>query len=237
MVKLHLVAITQMRFRFDSCLSHLIKMKILIACEESQRVCIEFRKLGFEAFSCDIQECSGEHPEWHIQGNVLDYLDLGWDLMIAFPPCTYLSKAGNKWKNMPGRSKKTQEAFEFFMELFNSKIPLIAIENPVGYMSSMFRKPDQIIQPYYFGDLEHKPTCLWLKNLPSLTFPPENKDKKPEPKYICKNGKRIYWSDSFSGKDKNRSKKKSKTFQGIARAMAKQWGDFLKIRYHKKKYN
>ena len=201
-------------------------MKILIACEESQAVCKEFRKLGHEAFSCDILPCSGGHPEWYIQGDVLEQLDKGWDMMIAFPPCTYLSKAGNMWYNHPGRKELREKAIKFFMQLVNAPIKKKVIENPIGYMSSEFRKPDQIIHPYYFGDKEQKATCLWIFNLPNLIFPEENKLKKPKPKYICKSGKKVYWSDSFGSNVKDRAKIKSKTFPGIAKAMAEQWGGY-----------
>jgi site-specific DNA-cytosine methylase len=205
-------------------------MRVLIACEESQTVCKAFRELGHEAFSCDIIPCSGGHPEWHIQNDVLNILDKnfwnqnkGWDLMIAHPPCTYLSKAGNSWYNLPGRAQKRNEAFEFFFKLWNCKIPKIAIENPVGYINRHF-KPSQIIQPYYFGDKEQKTTCLWLFNLPKLTFDEKMKLEKPKPKYICKSGMKVYWADAFGSNVKDRAKIKSKTFPGIAKAMATQWG-------------
>ena len=198
-------------------------MKILIACEESQEVCKAFRKLGHKAFSCDTLPCSGGYPKWHIQDDVLKHLNEGWDMMIAFPPCTYLTKAGNMWYNSPGRKEKRELALKFFLKLTKANIPKICIENPIGYISTMFRKPNQIIQPYYFGDKEQKATCLWLFNLPKLIFPEENKLKKPKPKYICKSGKKVYWSDSFGSNIKDRARIKSKTFPGIAKAMAKQW--------------
>jgi len=204
-------------------------MRVLIACEESQTVCEAFRKLGHQAWSCDIIDCSGSFPQWHIKGDVLRFMGKnefnnfkGWDLMIAHPPCTYLSKAGNKWFNFPGRKEKREEAFDFFFKLLNCDIPKICVENPVGYINSKL-KPSQIIQPYFFGDNEQKTTCLWLKNLPLLDY---NKTllQKPKPKYICKSGKRVYWADSFGSNLKDRQKIKSKTFPGIARAMAEQWG-------------
>nr|DAG56052.1 MAG TPA: tRNA (cytosine(38)-C(5))-methyltransferase [Caudoviricetes sp.] len=167
-----------------------MSINILVACEESQRVCIEFRKLGFNAFSCDIRACSGDHPEWHIQGDVIKVMQAydfetmtlerhaihGWDCMIAFPPCTYLTNTGNRWFNVERYGEKAREriaqrikAREFFMRLYNANIKHIAIENPIGHINTAFRKPDQIIQPYFFGDPERKSTCLWLKGLPPLT--------------------------------------------------------------------
>jgi len=152
-------------------------MKILIACEESQAVTIEFRKLGHEAFSCDLQECSGGHPEWHIKGDVFEVIQQGWDLMIAHPPCTYLTVTANKWlKDQPplksgalvGKERRDArlDAIDFFMKIANAPIDKIAIENPIGCMSTVWRKADQLIHPYYFGDEHRKATCLWLKNLP-----------------------------------------------------------------------
>ena len=149
-------------------------MKILVACEESGRVTAEFRKRGHEAYSCDILPTSGGHPEWHIQGDVLPLLKQKWDMIIAFPPCTYLTVSGNRWfadrygKKALERKQKRKEAAEFFMAFALADCPKIAIENPVGYMSNAYRKPDQIIQPYYFGDEARKTTCLWLKGLPLL---------------------------------------------------------------------
>lgn len=149
-------------------------MKILVACEESGRVTAEFRKRGHEAYSCDILPTSGGHPEWHIQGDVLPLLTQKWDMIIAFPPCTYLTVSGNRWfadrygKKALERKQKRKEAAEFFMAFALADCPKIAIENPVGYMSNAYRKPDQIIQPYYFGDEARKTTCLWLKGLPLL---------------------------------------------------------------------
>jgi len=196
------------------------KIKILIACEESQTVCIAFRKLGFEAFSCDIMPCSGGHPEWHIQDDALKHLNDGWDLMIAFPPCTYLTNTGNRWRKIPGRNEKSIEAYKFFFKLWNCNIPKICIENPVGTVNHYFQ-PAQIIQPWMFGEKFQKRTCLWLFNLPELI--PTNIVDKGEFIY-AKNGKRMpkWYSDARWDK-----KKRSKTFPGIAEAMAKQWGDYL----------
>jgi site-specific DNA-cytosine methylase len=212
-------------------------MKVLLACEESQAVCKEFRKLGHDAYSCDLYDCSGGHPEWHIKGDVLPLLDQDWDLIIAFPPCTYLTNAGtrhfsrriNPEEKVLAREKKREEAFNFFMAIANARCERIAIENPVGYVNSHWRKADQIIHPYYFGDPFSKRTCLWLKNLPPLE--PTDMLPKPEPDYICQGekskGKKIGWCEGIKGikgGQEERAKARSKTFKGIAEAMAKQWG-------------
>lgn len=164
-------------------------MKVLIACEESQTECMAFRKLGHEAYSCDIQDCSGGHPEWHIKADVLPLLNGNvcfvtcdgklhfifgeWDLIIAHPPCTYLTVTGNRWFNeerygerAKARKIEREIAAEFFMHFVHANCFRIAVENPIGYMSTYYRKPDQISQPYWFGDPERKSTCFWLKNLP-----------------------------------------------------------------------
>lgn len=200
-------------------------LKVLCACEESQAVTIQLRKLGHEAYSCDIQECSGGHPEWHIQGDCIPLLSEPWDLLIAFPPCTYLSYAGISHWNQPGRLELREAAREFFMKFVNAPCEHIAIENPVGYMNSVYRKPDQVIYPYQFGDNYMKRTCLWLKNLPLLV--PDYQLPKPDPLYIQENGKRSgkcrYWVDTVKGPRAERQKIRSKTFPGIARAMAYQF--------------
>jgi hypothetical protein len=217
--------------------------KVLIACEESQAVTKEMRALGIEAYSCDIEPCSGGHPEWHIQRDVTPLLEQEWDMIIAFPPCTYLSNAGirhysrriNSEEKVLAREKKREEAVQFFMRFVNAKCNRIAIENPVGYMNSFYRKPDQIIHPYYFGEAVQKRTCLWLKNLPLLKH--TNMLPKPEPIYICQGdkckGKRINWCEALKtgvgrGTQAERAKARSKTFQGIAKAMADQWGMLVK---------
>lgn len=193
-------------------------MKILIACEESQAVCIAFRERGHEAYSCDILPCSGGHPEWHIQDDVLKHLNDGWDMMIAFPPCTHLAVSGARWFKL--KQQEQIEAITFFMQFpFCSNIPKIAIENPVGIMSTYYRRPDQIIQPYHFGDDASKKTCLWLIGLPVL-LPTHSSWKK------------IYSNQTPSGQNKlgpsaDRAKLRSKTYPGIARAMAEQWGGNL----------
>ncbi len=208
-------------------------MKVLIACEESQAVCIEFRKLGHEAFSCDLQPCSGGHPEWHIQDNVMNVLrhdiispfTTEWDMVIAHPPCdfltvsnTYINRGCSKYTADEAQElrKKAIMFFEFFTHLKNR---FVAIENPIGIMSSIYRKPDQIIQPYQFGHPESKSTCLWLKGLPLLKH--TNILNKP----ACG-----HWNNQTkSGQNnippsKDRAKIRSKTYPGIAKAMAEQWG-------------
>lgn len=211
-------------------------MKILCACEESQAVTKEFRALGHEAYSCDILPCSGGHPEWHLQQDVTELLEQDWDMIIAFPPCTYLSSAQMGWYNIEKygekaiqRYKDQAEAIEFFIMFANSDCQKIAIENPVGIMSSKWRKPDQIIQPWQFGDEAQKTTCLWLKGLPKLehtkivdkgaTIPNKRKDGRIE--------NRPAWfkqGDAWSMTPEERRTARSKTFPGIAKAMADQWG-------------
>ena len=183
-------------------------MKVLIACEESQIICKEFRKLGHEAFSCDILDCSGGHPEWHIKDDVLKHLDEGWDLIIAHPPCTHLAVSGARW--FKDKRKEQKEALEFVKKLLNSPINKIALENPISIISTKIRKPDQIIQPWMFGHGETKATCLWLKNLTKLI-----------PTKIVSGRENIIHKMPPS---KNRSKLRSKTFLGIAKAMGNQWG-------------
>lgn len=225
-------------------------MNILIVCEESQTVCIEFRKHGHNAFSADIQECSGGHPEWHILGDVLPLLNgsctfktmngcnhsiLGqWDMIIGFPPCTYLTFAGNQCLSERLRSKeeinerknKRKQAAEFFMKFVNADCNKICIENPLGYMSTYYRPPDQIVHPYYFGnkDNELKRTCFWLKGLPILTY--NKPSEKPKPKYIKPSGAKVYFVESCTAKNnKERQKIRSKTFRSIAVAMSEQWNE------------
>lgn len=220
-------------------------MKVLIACEESQAVCKEFRARGHEAYSCDIISCSGGHPEWHIQGDALRVIDGNtsfvtedgishridgeWDLLIAHPPCTYLTVSGNRWFDVSKygakalqRQKDRREAAEFFMAFVNAKCQRIAIENPIGVMSTYYKKPDQVVHPYWFGDPERKATCLWLKGLPALV--PTN---MVEPVVItCKNGKTDSpWHMNTLGLPaEERRKLRSKTFPGLAKAIVEQWG-------------
>lgn len=184
-------------------------MKILIACEESQAVTIEMRKLGHEVYSCDIQDCSGGHPEWHLQCDALELLKMRWDMIIAFPPCTDLAVSGARWFPEKIKNGSQQKSIEFFMKFANCECDKIAIENPIGIMSSVWRKPDQIVQPWMFGHGETKATCLWLKNLPTLK--PTNIVSGREPKV---------WKMA-PGPD--RAKMRAKTYTGIARAMAEQW--------------
>lgn len=234
-------------------------MKILVACEESQAVTIELRKLGHEAYSCDIIECSGGHPEWHIMGDALELVNgrcefetmdgdwhkiaTKWDMIIAFPPCTYLTSAGTRhyslrmnpeWK-VRERIAKRDDAVKFFLAFANADCDRIAIENPVGYMNTNWRKPNQIIHPYFFAESEddaenyvQKRTCLWLNGLPTLERSTDL--PKPQPKYICQGekckGKAIGWCEGIKGTtggQEGRAKARSKTFPGIAKAMAEQW--------------
>lgn len=203
-------------------------MKILVACEESQAVTIELRKLGHEAYSCDLEECSGGHPEWHLQQDGLPLLQEPWDMIIAFPPCTYLTNAGARWLYAGGRLneeryKKGLEGKAFFMEFLNAPCDKIAIENPVA--SSIFEMPkyQQIIQPYQFGHPYTKKTCLWLKGLPPLV-PTDDVGKPVYDRFTQKNGKErnTCWEMSVKG-GKYRAKNRAKTFPGIAKAMAEQW--------------
>lgn len=209
-------------------------MNVLVACEESQEVCKAFRDKGHNAFSCDIQECSGGHPEWHIKDDVLKHLD-GWDLIIAHPPCTFLTLAGNKWfkpeykERFPERERQRQEAIEFFMDFVNADCPRIAIENPVGVMSTIYRKPDQYIEPYYFGDPEKKKTGLWLKGLPLLQ--PTN-IVEPIIVHCASGANEPRWHmETMKLPKEERSKARSKTFPGIAKAMAEQWGNESDLLY------
>ena len=204
-------------------------MRVLVACEESQRVCIAFRNKGHEAYSCDILECSGGHPEWHIKDDVLKHLNENWELIIAHPPWTYLPIAANKYYNVEKygnkaeeRKKERQKAVEFFMQFTELKCPRVCIENPIGVMSSLYRKPTQIIQPYQFGHSERKATCLWLKGLPEL-----KSTNIVTPDIIrLKSGKtdsRLHY-ETLKLPANERAKMRSKTFEGIAKAMSEQWG-------------
>ena len=212
-------------------------MRILVACEESQAVTNELRKLGHEAYSCDIQECSGGGTEYHLQVDAIQMLKMKWDMIIAFPPCTYLTVTGNRWFNEEiygetarQRKKDRIEAIKFFMAFANADCEKIAIENPIGVMSHIWRKPNQIIQPYEFGHRERKATCLWLKGLPLL-----KPTKIVEPDIIYhKSGRtdsKLHF-ETLSLPKEERSKIRSKTFPGIAKAMAEQWaGDNVRPVY------
>jgi len=201
--------------------------KILIACEFSGIVREAFKTKGHDAWSCDLLDT--EIPGQHIKGDVLEILNDGWDLMIGFPPCTYLSYAGNRaLKNNPERMKKLLEAFDFFMKLYNSEIPKICLENPRGHITRLFRREDQVIEPFYFGEPERKRTCLWLKNLPPLMYTLIN-PQGMKPKKIIKRKSGQYKGGNYGyyyvqGKT---AKERSRTFPGIANAMADQFGGTL----------
>lgn len=223
-------------------------IKVLVACEESQTVCKAFRALGFEAYSCDIIDPSGGHPEWHIKGDALKLINgfvffntmdgtihfvAEWDLIIAHPPCTYLSNVGSSWLFSEGGAKIDRkrydlgvEARKFFLRFYNAPCRHVAVENPVPMKIFELPPYSQIIEPYYFGDKATKKTCLWLRDFPELRE--TNNVGRPETRY-CKNPKRkgrtVSWHESISGKD--RQKIRSKTFHGIAEAMAEQWGEYI----------
>jgi len=228
-------------------------LKVLIACECSQTVCKEFRALGHEAYSCDIEEQYGGHPEWHIKGDCLGILEGGgqmfktedgsthnvdkWDLIIAHPPCTYLSNAATRSHSLKGatleqinaRTAKRIQAQEFFMKFANVDCDKVAIENPVGVMNTVYRKPDQIIEPYQFAESEDdkenyvtKRTCLWLKGLKPLQGNSLDKPNNAELFGKHPNGKARCWEEMVKG---DRATVRSKTFEGIAKAMAEQWGE------------
>lgn len=229
-------------------------MKVLVACEESQRVCIEFRKLGHEAYSCDIEPCSGGHPEWHIQDDVLPLLNgncdfktangdmyhlIGkWDMIIAFPPCTHLAVSGARHFESKRADGRQREGIEFFCKFLEADCEKIAIENPVGIIGGDYVKeyfpdlcekyglpiqPTQKIQPYEFGEPYKKTTCLWLKGLSKLV--PTNVVEPKLITYICKNGKKATFSEDYGGGGGENGKRRSKTYLGIAKAMAEQWGN------------
>lgn len=223
-------------------------MKVLIACEESQTECNAFRQKGIEAYSCDIQICSGGHPEWHIMQDVLPLINgycsfytmdgvyhsinSKWDLLIVHPPCTYLSNVGNRWFNVDRygvdalkRNYYRNDAIKFFMHFVYANCDHICIENPVGVMSTMYRKPDQIIHPWMFGDAYEKRTCLWLTGLPLLK---STNIVNPPPRLLFKSGKTAasWYSLASNLPPDERSRVRSKTFPGIANAIAEQWSIF-----------
>lgn len=199
------------------------KLRVLCACEESQAVTKEFRSLGHEAFSCDLLPASGKYPEWHLQQNVLPLLKEKWDIIIAFPPCTHLANSGARWFDKKCADGRQTAAINFFMSFVNIDCTRVAIENPVGIMSTIYRKPDQIIQPFEFGDSYSKKTCLWLKGLPKL-IPTKIVDKGGQVKFKSGRSMPKWYADAFRLPPKERSKIRSKTFPGIAAAMAAQWG-------------
>ena len=221
-------------------------MNVLVACEESQVVCKAFREKGHNAFSCDIIDCSGGHPEWHIKQDVLPLLNGRckfttcdgelhtisdkWDLIIAHPPCTYLTVTGNRWFNVERygekaiqRQKDRKEAIKFFMKIANADCEKIVIENPIGVMSTVWRKPEQIIQPYMFGDSAEKKTCLWLKGVEPLKA---TNEVKPPERVKFDSGKTMpkWYADLWHLPREERSRLRSQTFPGFAKAMAEQWG-------------
>lgn len=194
-------------------------MRVLCACEESQAVCTEFRKKGHEAYSCDLLPCSGKHSEWHIQADALEIVKMQWDMVIAFPPCTHLASSGAAWFKEKRRNGKQQMGIGFFLAFTAlDHIPRVAIENPIGIMSTEYRKPDQIIQPWMFGHSESKATCLWLKGLPKLQ---ETNNVKDQMDSLPKSERmRIHYLPPSP----DRGMLRSKTYAGIAKAMAEQWG-------------
>lgn len=244
---------------------HKLQLNVLVACEESQRVCIEFRKLGHRAFSCDVQKCSGGHPEWHIQGDVLPLLNghctfetadththtlaSSWDLIVSFPPCTHLTVAGATYFEQKRKDGRQEQAIEFFCRFFDADCEHISIENPINIISGDYVlkyfpmlamqhnlpcSPTQRIQPWMFGHPETKTTCLWLKSLPPLK--PTKIIPKPESgwenqqftngkysgfKNYTDDGKICTWNDPETAKIRSR------TYPGIAKAMATQWSDYL----------
>jgi len=204
-------------------------MRILLACEESQEVTKRLRAKGHEAFSCDILPCSGGKPEWHLQQDVTELLKEKWDMIIAFPPCTFLTVTGNRWFNIERYGDKAikrhadrKEAIEFFKMFANADCDKIVIENPVGVMSTHYKKPNQIINPYQFGDPFEKKTCLWIKGLPNLI--PTNIVEPPKRTEFA-SGKSMptWYADAWKLPKEERAKLRSKTFPGIAEAMAEQW--------------
>lgn len=218
-------------------------MLVLIGCEESQTICKEFRALGVEAYSCDLLPCSGGHPEWHLQMDVFEAIKLKkWDLGIFHPTCTFLSSSGAQWyyhpedrllpidqrrphPKYPNRAMDREDAVKFFLDLYNCDIPRVALENPVGIMSSRFRKPDFIVNPWQFGDSAQKTTCFWTRGLPELK--PTNIVDKGE-FIITKSGKKLpKWYVQVSSDPATRRTQRSKTFPGMAKAIAEQWTDFL----------
>ena len=194
-------------------------MKVLVACEFSGIVREAFAQHGHNAWSCDLLPT--EIPGQHIQGDVLPILNQGWDLMIAHPPCSHLSSSGAAWFEQKRKDGRQQQGIDFFMKLANAPVGKIAIENPIGIMSTKYHKPDQIIQPYQFGEPVKKSTCLWLKGLPLLK---PTKIIEPEITTLKTGARFSTWDYKISMNHKERAKLRSKTFQGIADAMAEQWG-------------
>ena len=206
--------------------------RVLVACEESDEVRGRFEALGFDAWSCDLQPNRNPNAK-HYQGNVFDIINDGWDAMIAFPPCTHLAVSGAAWFEQKRKDGRQQEGIDFFMAMVNAPIKKIAIENPMGIMSTVYKKPTQIIQPYYFGDEVSKKTCLWLKNLPPLYHNAQPNLFDDKVTHVgkgemitfesgCKMPK--WYADAWRLPKEERSKLRSKTFPGIAQAMVDTWG-------------
>lgn len=215
------------------------KIKILIGCEESDTVRFEFQKLGFYAVSCDLQPNRNPNAN-HYQGNIFDIINENWDCLICFPPCTHLANSGARWFEQKIKDFRQKEAINFFLSLANCNIKHIAIENPVGIMSNIYKKPTQIIQPYYFGDEAQKTTCLWLKNLPKLYHSKQidlfenNITHVSKGEFIKHNSGKVkpkWYADSYKLPKNERAKVRSKTFPGIAKAMAEQWAKYLLQKY------
>ena len=198
-------------------------MRVLLACEESQAVTKEFRDKGHEAYSCDILPSSGSLSDYHLQQDVVPLLKQEWDLIIAFPPCTHLASSGAAWFEQKRKDGRQQEGIDFFMLFTNLDAPKVVIENPVGIMSKIYRKPDQIIQPWWFGDPFEKRTCLWLKGVEPLVA---TNEVTPAPRSEYASGRTMptWYADAWKLPPAERSKARSKTFPGIAKAMAEQWG-------------
>lgn len=211
-------------------------MRVLIACEESQRVCTEFRKRGHEAYSCDLLPCGGGHSEWHIQADALEIVKMEWDMVIAFPPCTHLAVSGASWFDEKRKNGQQFMGIGFFLAFTAlNHVPRVAIENPIGIMSTQYRKPDQIIHPWQFGDNYEKSTCLWLKGLPLLkpiiSEKPKLEYKEWTDKKTGKRKRENAWiMEARSLPPKERAMLRSKTFPGIAKAMAEQWGEAIDIK-------
>ena len=195
--------------------------RVLVACEESQAVTIALREAGIEAYSCDVEPCSGGRPEWHLQQDVTPLLAQDWDAIIAFPPCTHLAVSGARWFAEKRAAGLQQEAAAFFLQFVTAPCSRVAIENPVGVMSTLYRRPDQVIQPWQFGHTETKATCLWLKGLPKLT--PTNIVFDAMQALPVAERNRVHYMPPGP----ERAKERSKTYAGIARAMAAQWGGVL----------
>jgi len=197
-------------------------MRVLVACEESQTVTKAFRAIGHNAFSCDLLPASGGHPEWHLRADVRDVLALAlpWDMLIGFPPCDHLAVSGARWFPEKVADGRQQAGIDLFLALAHADVPRVAIENPVGIMSTLWRKPDQIVQPWYYGDEATKTTCLWLRNLPPLFA---TKVVGRGVIQVVKSGRRLpEWYSNAPRK--TRKIVRSRTFPGLAAAMAEQWG-------------